>query len=66
MTVEERIAVLETQQINLNIAFSRMEKKIDDLTEAANKGKGAVAVLIGVGSIFGGLVSWLLTHINFH
>ena len=62
----ERIAILETRQTVLEATFARMESKIDQLTADANRGKGAVAVLIGIGSIFGGAVGWIASHINFH
>lgn len=70
MTDAERIAVLETQQATTTATLARMENKIDELNDAANKGKGAVAVLLAAGSLFGGVVgaigAWILSHINFH
>lgn len=66
MTDAERIAVLETQQAALGAAFVRMEAKIDQLTEAANRGKGAVAVLLALGGGVGTVLGWLAGHVNFH
>lgn len=66
MTDAERIAVLETQQAALGAAVVRMEAKIDQLTEAAARGRGAVAVLLALGGSVGSVLGWLAGHINFH
>lgn len=65
-TDAERLAVLETRQTALEATFARMESKIDQLTADANRGKGAIAVLISIGTIFGGVIGWLASRISFH
>lgn len=66
MTPEERLAVVESQVSDMRADVARMSDKIDRLTEAANKGRGAVAVLVSAGTIGGSIIGWLASHFNFH
>lgn len=54
MTIEERLAALETQFENLNDQQARMLEKIDDLIALKHKGAGAfllASTLFGAGII---------------
>lgn len=44
-------------------ALERLSEDIEKLTAAANKGRGAVAVLLGLGSVIGGTLTWGLQHL---
>ena len=40
-------------------SIDRLEKKVSQLSESVNKGRGAVAALVFIGSIVAGIVGFL-------
>ena len=43
---------------NLIISIQRLEKKVDTLSDSVSKGKGIVAVLVFLGSIFAAAIGF--------
>jgi hypothetical protein len=60
MTPEERIVRLETQMADQRDDMRRVMAKLDELTAAANQGRGMLAMLVTGGAIAGGFVTWLI------
>ena len=63
MTVEERIARLETRQDATEKWLSSIDQKVDQLVAAANMGKGAWWLMLRIGGalvVLGGVVGWLV------
>lgn len=53
MTPEERIAVLEARHDELDKRLEHMDGQLEKLVAWANRWKGGVAVLLGVGALVG-------------
>lgn len=53
MSLEERVARLEAVAEHQQETLDRILQKVEDLTAMANRGKGAIAVLIGIGGVLG-------------
>ena len=49
------------RMLNIQTAIERLEKKVEQLQQNVNKGKGAVAVLV----FFGSLVAAAIGYLNF-
>jgi len=64
VTPEERLVRLETQMADQREDMKTLIKKVEDLTAAANKGRGAIAVFVTGGAIFGAIVSWIAKTIG--
>ena len=50
---------------NLKETMSKMVTKLDDLTDLANKSKGAFWAGMTIASLLGGLASWIAAHFYF-
>jgi hypothetical protein len=44
---------------NLITSIERLEKKVDTLSDSVSKGKGIVAVLVFLGSIFAAIIGFI-------
>lgn len=75
MTPEERDrltkaeAQLEEQRrVNDEIreTLKSLLAKVEALTAEANKGKGALAVIVTASGTLGALISWAISHLTFH
>ena len=44
---------------NLITSIQRLEKKVDTLSDSVSKGKGIVAVLVFLGSIFAAIIGFI-------
>ena len=63
MTIEERIARLETRADATEKWLSSIDQKVDQLVAAANMGKGAWWLMLRIGGalvVLGGVVGWLV------
>lgn len=65
--LEARIAVLESQMIDVRSGIHSANEKLDDLVKAAAYGRGGFATLLRFGTIiaaiFGGFL-WALEHVG--
>ena len=43
---------------HIKTSIERLEKKVSQLSESVNKGKGAVAVLVFIGTIIAGIIGF--------
>jgi hypothetical protein len=63
LTQAERIAMLETQVVNLSDNVTSMNNKLDDLLALRNKGAGAFwLATILCGTTMVGVVGWLFNY----
>jgi hypothetical protein len=65
MTVEERLARLEERHDNSDRRLSSIERKVDELLQAAHMGKGAWFLLLRIGvvlSAIGGVLAWIVNN----
>ena len=46
------------RMLQIQKSIERLEKKVAELSESVNKGKGAVAVLVFLGTIFAGVIGF--------
>ena len=47
----------------IKTSIERLEKKVSQLSESVNKGKGAVAVLVFIGTIIAGITGFSYSEI---
>ena len=57
LSSHEKLCAERMDQIKSSI--DRLEKKVSQLSESVNKGRGAVAALVFIGSIVAGIVGFL-------
>jgi hypothetical protein len=56
---------LRADMRNMKSDMSKMMLKLDELTELANKSKGAFWAGMTIASLFGGGISWVVAHFHF-
>ena len=56
LSSHEKLCAERMDQIKTSI--ERLEKKVSQLSESVNKGKGAVAVLVFIGTIIAGIIGF--------
>ena len=56
LSSHEKLCAERMDQIKASI--ERLEKKVSQLSESVNKGKGAVAVLVFIGTIIAGIIGF--------
>lgn len=69
MTVEERLARLETRADGLDAWLKSIDTSVKELSAIASAGKGAIAVFLKVGTVvaaFIGALAWLYDKVPFH
>ncbi len=57
LSSHEKLCAERMDQIKSSI--DRLEKKVSQLSESVNKGRGAVAALVFIGSIVAGIIGFL-------
>lgn len=65
-TVEERIAVLETQMASMTEAVGRIDERTEKLAEAYTMGRGMWKATMKIGAVILGIlggITWLLDHL---
>ena len=63
LSSHEKLCAERMEQIRVSI--ERLEKKVSQLSESVNKGKGAVAVLVFIGTIIAGIIGFFSYKWNF-
>ena len=57
LSSHEKLCAERMEQIRVSI--ERLEKKVSQLSESVSKGKGAVSVLVFIGSIIAGIIGFI-------
>ena len=57
LSSHEKLCAERMEQIRVSI--KRLEKKVSQLSESVSKGKGAVSVLVFIGSIIAGIIGFI-------
>ena len=57
LSSHEKLCAERMEQIRISI--ERLEKKVSQLSESVNRGKGAVSVLVFIGTLIAGIIGFI-------